>query len=144
MSSKNTKSKKMLCVYVDTNDADFDTFLNEITDEQLVKFQPLFDAINKFEPYDTVTSGTDPLKWTHRHNWPYSEYSPREDLGEKSPQELYADGKNVTEDLVEEFIEDFLGCCHSILEIRVLTIVEDKQLVVNQGYAQSGWVKNEM
>ena len=98
------------------NDADYIISVTLITDEQLEAFKPLFKAIKAFKPYRTKINGLD---WNHNANWPTGEYCCREDLGEKTIEELYGD-------LGVEFDENFVphsdGNIHTIKSISVATI----------------------
>ena len=87
------KEKYEITIIVDTNDADFATAVNEISNKELEKLRFLFDAIKKFKPYKNKGH-------QHHYNFPVGECL-REDLGEKPPQELY----DIDDDLFELFSE---------------------------------------
>ena len=91
---------KYIKITVDTNDADYVSELSKITDEELMKLKPLIEAIKEFKPYEGY--GTSGRKFMHEHNYPSinSEYFPRRDLGEKSPEEIYP---NIDADIHEMF-----------------------------------------
>jgi hypothetical protein len=89
-----------ISVKVDTNDADFVTLNSKISEEELEIIKPLISAIKNFKPYTTSTSALG----THRNNYPYGDCC-RQDLGEKTPQEIYN-----FEEKVFEMFEDF--CPH--------------------------------
>lgn len=95
----------MLClkVKVDTNDADYMTHEKRITPEMVERLKPLFKAIKDFKPYKTKTKyGLN--DWQYRHNYPFGECL-REDMGEKSPKEIYS---NIDPELIEIFEEDYI------------------------------------
>lgn len=81
--------KKILIIIADTNDGDYVTSNNEITDLELQVIKPVIDAIKSFKPYQG--------EWmpgqftTHEHNFPFGDgmYVPRKDMGEKSSRDLY-------------------------------------------------------
>jgi len=107
-----------IAVTVDTNDADYNTEITEITEEDLEKIKPLIEAIKNFKPYETQSGPSDNITWRHTHNYPHGEYVPRRDLGEKSTRELY--------DFSEEIFQIFEDLCpygeygfHSIESITV-------------------------
>lgn len=121
--------KLKLIVTVDQNDADHNTKISDITQEELTELLPVFEAIKNFRPYKVPGKGTYVTEWGHYHNWPCGEYSPREDLGEKHPAEIYPH-------LTEEQIETFNDRCpfgehgfHSVREIRLLEITDDRSLL---------------
>lgn len=116
-------SKLYLLVTVDTNDADYVSNYAEVTLDKLEILKPLFKAIKKFKPYKTTTKPN--LNWTHRHNFPFGEVL-RDDLGEKSVEELYSKFPEALELFLDEYLPtDFQGCCHTITEIKLVTITED-------------------
>ncbi len=80
-------AKQEITIKVDTNDADYQTKVSEISDKDLEKIFPLIKAIKKFKPYKGKSRycGTD---WEHTHNYHVGEYL-RDDLGEKPVTELY-------------------------------------------------------
>lgn len=104
-------------IKVDTNDADYSTAVSIISQEDLDIIKPLIEAIKNFKPYkgEPMDSGR---VYTHSNNWPYGECC-REDMGEKTPEEIYSD-------FDEEVIEIFQDYCpypeygfHTIKEIVV-------------------------
>ena len=78
--------KKFILIKADTNDADYITSKNEITDDQIELIKPVIQAIKDFKPYSTKTIRWS--DWTHDNNYPNGECC-RKDLGEKSAEELY-------------------------------------------------------
>lgn len=120
------KNKYDITIKIDTNDADYNIQVSTITEEELEKIKPLIKQISKFKPY------TVPCSWnvngrTHRHNYPYGECL-REDLGEKSPRELYK-----ADDEVFELFEDLMPCneygFHTIESIEVTPYVKKVKLL---------------
>ncbi|RJQ25033.1 hypothetical protein C4577_06520 [Candidatus Parcubacteria bacterium] len=89
-------------IVADTNDADYVTEISNISDKDLTKIKPLIAAIKAFKPYKTKSDSG--LNWTHDNNYPCGEHCPREDLGEKYPQEIY---KGLDEEVFEIF-EDLI------------------------------------
>lgn len=85
-------------IKADTNDADYIEKVSSISEEELDKIRPLIKAIKKFKPYKSKVDGRD---WSHHHNYSYGECL-REDLGEKSPRELY---KGIDKEAFEIFEE---------------------------------------
>ena len=78
---------KELCVTADTNDADYITRIEDITEEELEELMPLFDAINKFDAVNNQ----------FKHSWPRSEYT-----RDESPEKNYPDIPKETIALFEE------------------------------------------
>ena len=91
---------KTFYVEVDTNDADYVGKIVKVEDELAEKFKPLIEKIKQFKPYETT--GRSGLTWNHDCNFPCGECL-REDLGEKTPMELY----DITEAEFEEFRDAF-------------------------------------
>jgi hypothetical protein len=112
-----------LTIVADTNDADYVTSINKIDQRTLEKYiYPMAKAIKNFQPYEG--KGKDPgsnLTRTHRHNYPRGdgEYIPRDDLGEKSPAEIYSH----IDPKVREVFEEYLPCSeHGIHTIKSISI----------------------
>lgn len=118
---------KYLLVKVDTNDADYIEQLVPITEAQLVTLLPLLEAIKQFKPYKAKAfSGS---KWKHDSNFPYGETC-REDLGEKTVEELYADHPEALELFIDEFLPtDEGGSCHKIVSVRTLLVAQDEKII---------------
>ncbi len=76
-----------ITIIVDTNDADYDTSINCISEENLEKIRPLIIAIKNFKPYKGKSRNK---TYTHNHNFPYGEMC-RENLGEKTHEEIYSE-----------------------------------------------------
>jgi hypothetical protein len=127
MSRDKEQIDMLLMVRGDSNDADFVTEITPITQEELDKFAPLFEALNNFQPYKGLTSVeahvSPQSEHNHDNNWPKGEYGYRSDLGEKSITELYGE-------LAEEFDEKFVPdggesngySLHDIVEIVVVKL----------------------
>lgn len=112
----------LLIIKADTNDADYIESTNVISQEELDRFMPLINAIKKFKPYKSKGR-------THYHNFPVGECC-REDMGEKSIQEIYS---KINEDIVDEF-NDMVPYSeygtHTIQSIKLYEIVgEVKELL---------------
>ena len=111
--------KKQILIEVDTNDADYMSSANTITDKEIEEIKPVIEAIKNFKPY----IGTKPNYWKHRHhsNYPTGE-SCREDLGEKTAEELYGHIPGF------ETFDELLPCpdfgFHSISSIEIIQILE--------------------
>jgi hypothetical protein len=126
-----------LIITVDMNDADYNTEMNTITEEDLEKLLPVFEAIQNFKPYKGKSGSQ--TEHAHRSNWPHGEYVPREDLGEKFPKEIYAG--ILTEDQCEMFTE----YCpfgehgfHSVVDITVLEVIHEKAYLKRGGNRERG------
>ena len=108
--------EKYLYSVGDTNDADYTATLEKITDEQLEKFAPIIDAINKF--------GSDTTN-RNRHNYDATEWSNKNDC----PTALYA-SDTISKELIEEFMEVVgLYGIHTLESIEVLEVASRKKLV---------------
>jgi len=114
---------KYLLVNVDTNDGDYIEKMSPVTDEQLAILKPLFHAIGQFKPYTT-----EKWKYGHGHNFPYGEVC-REELGEKTPEELYPEHKEAVELFQDDFIPHAEYGFHTICNVKVLTITEIQELI---------------
>ena len=96
-----------LVVVSDTNDADYITCINDITQEELDYIMPMITAIKEF----TVAHTTPGRHYCNEHNYPDSDYS-----GDYN--KVYSD---VPEEIREKFNEyvdrDGNYGCHSIVSI---------------------------
>jgi hypothetical protein len=117
---------KYISITIDTNDADYVTLMTKITDDEVAKFMPLIEAIKNFKPYTAVYESQLSQKWTHGHNWPNNEYAPREDLGEKTVEDIY---KGIKPELIHEFMEYVPAGSHSIKSITLYEVSEVKELL---------------
>lgn len=110
------KNKKILIITADTNDADYVTSQNKVTDEDIKKLMPMIEAIKNFKPYHGEWS---PGKFCeHSHNFPYGEDLPRDDMGEKSIEELYGDVPGF--DLFQELVPFGEYGVHTIVKIEIV------------------------
>lgn len=113
-------TKTEITIRVDTNDGDYNEVTNPISKEDLNKLKPLFKAIKQFKPYKAKGHG-------HAHNFPMGEIL-REDLGEKSPAEIY----NVDEELIE-LLEEYLPHCdygfHTIERVEIFPQPKKERLL---------------
>ena len=87
-----------ITITVDTDDADYVTSSNIISQEDLSLIMPLIESIKQFTPYRSDNHG---CMWTHHNNFPYGRCR-REDLGEISVRQYYYD---ISDDVVDEFIK---------------------------------------
>jgi len=114
-----------IIITVDTNDADYVTKINTISHETLEIIKPLIKAIKDFKPYKVEVNN---MSWTHSHNYPWGEYLPREDLGEKSVEELYSDFDELAHETLAFLLPmgfDF----HTIKSIEVCPIRDKERLL---------------
>ena len=121
--------KYYINIKADTNDADYISELNEISKEDLDAIRPLIKAIAEFKPYESDSKSGRP--WTHRHNFPAGDCL-REDLGEKSPEELYVHSGLATQeqlDLFYEFVPSDEYGIHTIESIEVLEVNKVENLL---------------
>src|SRR5271157_5185264 len=99
------KTDLLLVVRGDHNDADWIVKVTPITEKELARFLPLIEAIKKFKPYtgmaDPKAHSGKPTEHKHSSNWPKGEYGCREDLGEKTVEQLYGE-------LAEEFDDEYV------------------------------------
>lgn len=117
-------------ITADTNDADYVTEISSISDEDLAKIKPLIAAIKKFEPYTTKSeSGSRLLDWTHSHNYPWGEYAPRTDLGEKEPREIYKGFDEEIFQILEDLIPYGEHGIHTIISIEIAPTIKWKKLL---------------
>lgn len=113
-------------ITADTNDADYVTEISQITDEDLNKIKPLIAAIKNFKAYTVKIDG---LKWTHDHNYPVGEYSPREDLGEKHPREIYKGFSEEVFQIFEDLIPRGEHGIHTIESIEIAPTIKWEKLL---------------
>lgn len=121
--------KQYLYVIADTNDADYVSRKEEISEEDLNTLKPLIEAIKNFTPYKTKSySG---MEWTHSHNYPSGDLV-RDDLGELSARDYYI-SKGIAEDVIDLFEEEFTPYAeygiHTIESIDLLIIAEEIKLL---------------
>ena len=116
--------KKYIEIKADTNDGDYITKRSEITDAEIELLKPLIEKIKNFKPY----IGTKPDRWKYLHNHNFcSGDRLREDLGEKSPEELYG------EDEALKLFNELIPCgeygIHTIESIKILEIFNEINLL---------------
>jgi hypothetical protein len=141
---KKKQPKMLLVVRGDYNDADFVTDITPITQKQLDRLLPLFEAIKNFKPYmgcheDDDKSDPKNYTWKHDHNWGVGEYGYRKDLGAKSIYELYQ-SEDISKDLIQEFQEEYVPnggeqagySLHTIVEIFVVKL--DQTMFINSNH----------
>jgi hypothetical protein len=109
---------QQILIQIDTNDADYMSSANEITDEEIEKIRPVIEAIKNFKPYIGTKKS---YKNEHDSNYPTGECC-REDLGEKTAEELYGHipGFETFEELLPYPEYGF----HTIESIKIIQIVE--------------------
>ena len=99
---------KYLIIKVDTNDADYVSNINKISDEDILAIMPLINALKAF---------SDANRW--EHNYPRGECH-RPDMGEKSVKELYPDITEETFDIFNGFLPSTEYGFHTIESIDVI------------------------
>jgi len=112
-------------ITADTNDADYVTEVSDIFEEDLDKIKPLIAAIKKFKPYTTKSNG---LSWSHSHNYPLGE-ALREDLGEKSPREVYKGFDEEVFQIFEDLIPYAEYGIHTIISIDIAPQIKWENLL---------------
>ena len=121
--------QKFIRIVADQNDADYVSSMKPITDKQLELVTPMIKVLKNFKPYKgkvdkSIRPGTG-KDWTHEHNFCTGECL-REDLGEKSPEQLYVESGLVSKDCFEQF-DDLLPSCeggiHTIKSVDEVTKV---------------------
>lgn len=106
-------------IKADTNDGDYITQEVDITEAQLKLIEPVIKAIKKFKPYKGEWMPGQFI--THTHNFPTKDCL-REDMGEKSIEELYPNLKGL------ELFEDISPYSeYGIHTIESIEIVETKK-----------------
>lgn len=119
-----------ITIVVDMNDADYNTQVSNITGEELEKIKPLIEAIKGFKSYQTETEDEmGNFTWTHHHNYPVGEYSPRTDLGEKHPEEIYSQFNEEIHELFREHCPYGEHGFHTVKRIEVTPLVEKTRLL---------------
>lgn len=110
-------------ITADTNDADYVTKVEAITQESLEQLVPIIKAIKEFKSYKYKDVDGSGLVWTHGHNFPSE---PRDDLGEKSIQELYG---GINDDALEMLMEMVPYEAHTIASVKVYEKVNEQTLL---------------
>jgi hypothetical protein len=121
--------KYYINVTADTNDADYISEMNEISDEQLELIRPVIKAIKNFKPYKGKSrSGSD---WNHENNFPTGDCY-RLDLGEKDAEEIYVKSGIVTQeqfDVFMEFVPSNEYGIHTIESVHLYHVTEEENLL---------------
>ena len=95
--------KNYIIVKADTNDADYNTSINEISDENLETVKIVIEAIKKCKI---------------RHNWAVSEYSNKSEL----PIEVYKGILTLEQiDIMNEYIPYGEDGIHTICSIKIIS-----------------------
>ena len=115
-----------ITIVVDTNDADYRTSVQIITEEELDRIMPLSQAIKKFEPYESVTGRGH--NRSHQSNYP-TEDCCREDLGQKTVVEFYSDISEEIHDLFQEYCPWEEHGFHTVKSIHLCPVVEKDRLL---------------
>jgi len=120
--------KYEITITADVNDGDYTTAVNEISEEDLDTIKPLIQAIKEFKPYKVEHESFGKMATrTHHHNYPYGEFI-REDLGEKSPGEIYKFGLEVHE-IFEQYIPYGEYGIHTIESITICPLQKKTKLL---------------
>lgn len=115
-----------ITIVVDTNDADFRTQVNRITEEELATIKPLIEAIKEFKPYKIKTGlGYDR---SHQNNYPTQDCC-REDLGQKTVYEYYSEISEEVHELFQEFCPMDEHGFHTVESIHLTPVVEKEKLL---------------
>ena len=112
--TKQNAKKKYLIITADYNDGDYVSDKNEVSDEDLIEFQPIIEVLKKQQK---LTS----------HNW-----ETRECSDNCTPEILYIETGKLTEEQVELF--DFYVPkgeygSHTITSIELLEVVKETKLL---------------
>ncbi len=113
-------------ITADPNDADYITEVSNISDEDLEKIRPLIAAIKAFKSYKVKVNG---MSWTHSHNYPWGENSPRDDLGEKEPREIYKGFDEEVFQIFEDLIPHGEHGIHTIYSIEIAPHIKWEKLL---------------
>lgn len=117
-----------ITITVDFNDADYNTKVSCISEENLERIKPLIEAIKNFKPYEATYSGSG-LKWMHGHNYPCGENLPRTDLGGKSPEEIYPQFDEATHELFRELCPHGEYGFHTVVSVEITPFVKKTKLL---------------
>ncbi len=115
-----------ITIVVDTNDADYSTQISKISKKHLDLIKPLIEQIKNFKPYLVPVSWCT-FGYVHNNNYSVGDCF-REDLGEKSPRELYKATEEEFE-LFEEFLPWGEYGFHSIVSVEVAPFIKKEKLL---------------
>lgn len=113
--------KKYIEIEGDTNDADYVTKRNEITDEQLAEIAPVIKAIKEYNEDESIT--------TQKYNWWDLDFSRRDN---PTPRQLYVETGKCTEEefeLFNQFTPYSEHGIHTIESIKILIVQEEIDLL---------------
>ena len=114
--------KKYIIITADTNDADYITSKNEISDDQLEEIKPIIKVLQ-----DRKKLFKESKNWDLRHNWECGEI----DNG-KTPEELYVNNGLLTQnqiDIFQEYLPYADYGLHTIENIEILEISNEEKLL---------------
>ena len=99
-------SKKFVLIIADTNDADYITSKNSITDEEIEFMKPIIAALNVRRDKANEAPKEQLDKWIenhnkYSHNWETSDYGP----WQGTPKQMYIDTGILTQEQVDFFNE---------------------------------------
>ena len=106
---------KVILVKADTNDADYITERNSITDAQIEEIMPMIEALRNFK-INKVVVRPDGSQVRQRHNWPAGDSKRFREL---SPQEMY--GHVPGFDLFSDFVPYGEYGIHTIESVEILS-----------------------
>jgi len=114
--------KKYIIITADTNDADYVTQKSLITDETILKLQPIIQCLQDRHKLYQQTGN-----WEYRHNWETDEC----DSGH-NPELLYVKTGLLTQEQVDyfnEFIPSSEYGIHTIQSIEIINVTEEIKLL---------------
>jgi len=116
-----------ITIVVDANDADYNTNVSKISEEDLEKIKPLIAAIAAFKTYSGLSKGG--YTHSHHHNYPIGKYAYRPDLGGKSPEEIYADFDAATHELFMDYCPLCEHGFHTIKSVEIAPWAKKEKLL---------------
>lgn len=116
-----------IVITVDENDADYISRTSVVTWEEIMEIIPLIEALKNFQPYND-----NQFKVRHRHNYSY-DIDIREDLGEKTPQELYNIDKDIFSKF-EQYVPHTEGGFHTVESIIIYPMKAEINLFKKDSY----------
>jgi hypothetical protein len=111
-----------ITIKADTNDGDYVTSINQISEEDLNKIRPLIKAIKEFEPYPSKIA-----PWVCDHNYPHGQIL-YDDSRHTPPRKHYKFDSEIF-DIFEDLLPYNEYGFHSIVSISVCPYVEKEILV---------------